>query len=94
MQGMEGRPEKKSGMHFEKTINLGHVFTIITLLGMGATAYTTYRVTVVEHDTRLSTLEKNFLLQMSRNNDITVTIYKMQSDIAVIRDRIERTPPK
>jgi len=74
---------------FDWTINLGHVATIVTLLLALATAYSTYQVTINDHDSRLRTLEKQGNHMDSRINEMYGLLYTIKQDMAIIKYRIE-----
>jgi hypothetical protein len=83
---------------FDSTINLGHVLTIVTLLGTLAIAYSTYKVTISSLDSRLAYLETYRVTNLEANDktrasqlvDMSNALYSIKSDVAIIRDRIER----
>lgn len=75
---------------FDWTVNLGHVLTIAALLGTLGTMYTTYQVTVSDHDSRLRTLEKQILFLDTRANDSTNVLYSIKQDLAIIKYRMEQ----
>lgn len=77
--GMGDGPTEKLGLQFDKTINLGHVLTIITLIAAFTGAYTAYQVTITNHEDRITRLENQ-----------TNNIWSIKQDVAVIKDRIER----
>ena len=87
---MEHETRQENFMRFDKTINLGHVMTIITLMAGMATAYTTYRVSMAEHETRIDRLEKISTSQISVGAEMTTNLFAMKQDLAIIKYRIER----
>lgn len=85
MQGVEGQ-----GLRFDNTINLGHILTIGAILMGMALAYTTYALTVSDHDSRLRYLETVMKTQQVYNVDTNSALWTIKQDVAVIRDRLER----
>jgi hypothetical protein len=85
---MEDKPSNsvKSNIRYDSTINLGHVLTMITIAGTVALAYATYRVEVSELATRVTILEGLAKTQEAT----TIAVHTIRSDIAIIRDRVER----
>jgi hypothetical protein len=90
VSGLEVEARKENGVHFDRTINLGHIMTILTLMVGMAGAYTTYKVSMTEHETRINRLEEITKSQISVGADITSNIYAMKQDLAIIKFRIER----
>lgn len=75
---------------FDWTVNLGHILTIGALLLAMGTAYTTYQVTMSDHDNRLRSLEKHGLSLDNRTNEIYNVLYSIRQDLAVVKYRIEQ----
>ena len=75
---------------FDWTINLGHVLTIAAVLAALGTAYTTYQVTINDHDGRLRALERQDSAQMGRANEVTSALYSIKQDLAIIKYRLDR----
>lgn len=85
---LEGRrmPEIK----FDGTVNLGHILTIGTLVSMMAVAYATYKVSMNDHDSRLTFLENQMKSQDAYNVSTSSTLYSIKQDVAIIKDRLEK----
>jgi Tfp pilus assembly protein PilN len=85
--------EKTDGhsISFDKRISLGNVLTLLSLLGILAGSYVTYRVTISEHETRIQALELSMQRQSSANSELSTMMYNIRQDVAVIRDRLERS---
>lgn len=79
---------------FDWSINLGHVLTIAAILGSLAAAYTTYQVTISDHDSRIRSLEKQGLLLDSRTNEIYNVLYSIKQDLAIVKYRMEQEERK
>lgn len=92
MHGME--EQGVSGFKFDKTISIGHVLMIVTMLAAIVTAYATYKVTVTEFDHRLTYLENHAKMQDVLNSSVSNNLYSISRDLAVIKDRIERSAVK
>ena len=80
----------KHPLRFDRTLNLGHVLTIFTLLGTMGIAYATYSVTVAGHDLRLRFLEAQVSTLTNLNVELKAALASIKQDVAVIRDRLER----
>ena len=93
MSAMEGQGVS-NGLRFDKTINLGHILMIGTMVGAIVTAYATYRVTVNEYNHRLNYLEAHTKSQEVINNNLSSSLYNITRDVAVIKDRLERSTNK
>lgn len=88
MSGLEERSPKEGSLRFDRTISLGHLLTIATMI-MGLTAaYSTYQVTVNDHESRIKFLER----QLTITSDQMAIVWSIQRDVAVIKDRLERLP--
>jgi hypothetical protein len=68
---------------------LGHVVTIGAILLTMATAYTTYQITVQDHDSRLRTLEKQAHGSSAQMSSVSDALYAIKQDLAVIKYRLE-----
>lgn len=86
MPEMEPGPEKAVGLRFDKTVSLGHVLTAASMLTGIAVAYTTYMVTITDHERRIELLEKQLSVTIQQMN----TMWSIKQDVAVIKDRLER----
>lgn len=78
--------ENQARFRFDSTINLGHVLTMVTISAAIALAYTAYRVEVTELGTRVTILESLAKTQEAT----TIAVHAIRSDIAIMRDRLER----
>lgn len=90
MPGMEERPSKEGSLHFDRTVSLGHVLTIVALMSSLVGAYVAYKVTISNHEDRISRLETLMLQQLNTNQDQVNSLWSIKQDVAVIKDRIER----
>ena len=88
MSGLEGQVLQH--FKFDKTISIGHVLMIATMLVAIGTAYATYRVTVTEFDHRIIYLENYAKSQTNINDSLTTNLNSISRDVAVIKDRVER----
>ena len=90
VHGLEDKSTGQGGLRFDKTISLGHVLSIMTMMaGIGA-AYAAYQVTIGNIEMRIQFLEAQSKSQMSTNIDLVSSMYNIQRDVAVIKDRLER----
>lgn len=83
-------PPMLHGVSFDRTISLGHVLTIMSIVGATIGGYVTYRLTIAEHDVRLRNLEQQMQHQMDVYGSLNTMMYNIRQDVAVIRDRLER----
>ena len=74
---------------FDWTINFGHLLVIGTVLTALATTYTTYQVTINDHDTRLRALEKQTVNLDGRTSEIYKLLYEMKQELAIINYKLE-----
>lgn len=79
---------------FDWTINLGHVLTIAALLLSLGSAYTAYKITISDHDSRIRALEKSNMVLDSRTNEIYNVLYGIKQDVAIVKYRLEREENK
>lgn len=79
------------GVSFDRTISLGHVLTIMSIVFATIGGYVTYRLTIAEHEARLQNLEQQMAHQVLSDSDLRVMMYNIRQDVAVIRDRVERS---
>src|SRR5262245_8130312 len=75
---------------FDWTVNLGHVLTIAAILITLGTAYTTYQVTISDHDNRIRSLEKQGLTLDARTGEVYSVMYTIKQDLAIIKYRLEQ----
>jgi hypothetical protein len=77
---------KKSSIHYDSTVNLGHILTMVTIAGAMTLAYSAYRVELSELSTRVTILEGLAKTQEAT----TIAVHSIRADIAIMRDRLER----
>lgn len=94
MQGLEGRPKEENGLRFDKSVSLGHVLTMAVMISGILTAYVTYKVTISDHASRIERLEKLMEMDVQSSNNQTRAIYDIQREVAIIKDRLERSSRK
>lgn len=70
-------------MKWDGTINLGHVLTIISILGTGAVAYTSVMSRIANHDIRIETLE-------TRDQQRTNTLIRFADRLDQIAEGVAR----
>lgn len=90
MPGMGERPSEKQSLHFDRTISVGHIITVLTLISAFVGAYAAYKVTITDHESRLIRLETMVLQQINSNEAQNNSLWSIKQDVAVIKDRIER----
>ena len=74
-------------MRFDPTINLGHIFTILALVGSVFVAYMNIVRTVDEHELRLSTVEKQVDTTEAFQRQLLTTLSQIREDIATLKER-------
>lgn len=84
-------PSQHHGISFEKSISVGHILTILSIVSAAVSLFVTYRVTITEHEGRLRTLEIQVQTQTATNSQLSTMMYNIRQDVAVIRDRLERS---
>lgn len=83
--------ERQQHVSFDKRISLGNVLTVGAFLLAIVGNYVTYRVTISEHENRIAALELQLARQSTTNNELSTMMYNIRQDVAVIRDRLERS---
>lgn len=83
-------PQERNVLKFDWTMNLGHLMMILTMVLAAVAAYATARVTLSEHEARISALEIGISSVRTTSSDLTATLYTIRQDVAVIRDRMDR----
>jgi hypothetical protein len=86
----EGNRINTHGISFDRTVSLGHVLTIMSILAATIGGYVTYRLTIAEHEARLVSLETQMRTQGAAYTELQVMMWNIRQDVAVIRDRLER----
>jgi hypothetical protein len=78
---------------FDGTINLGHVLTVITLLGGGAAIYTTINSAITQHEFRLDALERADAVRIETSRRIIDRLNDIATDLATIKGRLDPAKP-
>ena len=85
---------KTKKVHFDPTINLGHILTIITLilLGLGAWSMLDKRVVVLEESRRAQEMLDRFQDQTAGNNmqQIRESLGDIKRSVEKVSDRLEK----
>jgi hypothetical protein len=76
-----------SGPKFDPTINLGHVLTIVALLGSVTIGYFNIRNDVALADQRISSLEKGQTAADSFQSTVLSQLSDIKVDIGVLKAR-------
>ncbi len=74
-------------MRFDPSFNLGHVFTILALVGSVFVAYMNIVRTVDSHELRLEAIEKQVGSSASFQNQVLMTLTTIREDIATLKER-------
>ena len=78
---------------FDGTINLGHVLTVVTLLGGGFAVYSSMNAKLENHETRLNSLERLEIQRMETNRRIFDQLQSIAVDVATIKGRLGPDKP-
>ena len=81
-------------VNFDNTVNLGHLLIVGTVLASAISTYIALRITINEHDFRISRAENESKIQNTQLQNIQNSIWNIQSDVAVIKDRMNRADKK
>lgn len=88
-----GKPKK---VHFDSTINLGHILTIITLVlaGLGAWTVLDKRVVVLEESRRAQEMLDRFQDQNATQSmqQIREALGEIKRSVEKVSDRLEKKP--
>lgn len=76
-------------MQIDSTINIGHIFIVVSVLSSGVAGYYALRNTIDNHEWRLTNMEDVIKEQNRINRKTGETLSTISSDIAVIRHRTE-----
>jgi hypothetical protein len=77
-----------AGPHFDPTLNLGHLLTIIALLGSVAGAYYSLQGAVQLDEQRITTLEKQASSSISFQSAVLDKLTSIQVDIGVLKTKV------
>ncbi|PSJ55748.1 hypothetical protein [Pseudaminobacter soli (ex Li et al. 2025)] len=72
-------------MKFDPTINLGHVLTILALVGSVFVAYSRLVITIENHEMRISVVEKGADRDAQVQQQILNTLTTIREDIATLK---------
>jgi hypothetical protein len=83
--------------HFDFSLNLGHVLTIISIVGSVFVAYMTIVREVDNHELRIKTIEKQIDSTSTFQSQVLSTLGTIREDIATLKERSRddrsRLPP-
>lgn len=83
---------EESGMHIDKTINLGQIITLVTLLFGIAAAYfnVRYDIELVKrlHEDRITRLEASNKASQGQTERMVDALNSIRTDIAIMRIRL------
>ena len=72
---------------FDPTVNLGHILTAAAMILSVFIAYTQIQVTLRDHETRITAVERNVDRQITVNQSILATLGTIREDIATLKER-------
>jgi len=90
----EERRQAKTGITFDKTINLGHILTFVGFIGVGMVTWSTLdnRVVVLEESRKAQEMRDSG--QDQRNTDqmatIRETLTEIKQNVIALRDKQDR----
>jgi hypothetical protein len=76
-------------MKYDATINLGHVLTIVSILGGGLMAYSSVKETLATQDARISNIEVREAERVLSNRRISDRLDQMSEVLFQIKGRLE-----
>lgn len=76
-------------MQFDKTVNLGHLLIIVSLITGVITVYTTMQVQLAENSKRLEMVEKELDHRQRVSTDLLRWVHDIKTDVAVMKERME-----
>lgn len=91
---MDPQTNGSKGVRFDASVNLGHILIMVGIALSGAASYAAARVTINEHAMRIASTEAQQKAQWSQLESVRNSIWAIQADVAVIKDRISRTEKK
>lgn len=78
-------------MKFDWTVNLGHVLILVGLLVSGVGVYSSMMVRMSSYEYKMVNMERAQSQQEAQNVTILNSLFAVQRDVAVMKDRMERT---
>lgn len=79
-----------SGLRFDLSVNLGQVLTATAMILSVVAAYFAIRSDIRDHEGRIARVEQSVINQDVLNQKAGDSLGSIKTDIAVIRDRLER----
>lgn len=79
-----------AGLTFNRSVSLGNLLVILTMIGGAISLYIAHKEVIVSHELRIKYLELHTQNQLNTISTMTTTVFSIQRDIAVIKDRLER----
>jgi hypothetical protein len=73
--------------HFDFSLNLGHVLTILSNVGSVSVAYSTLVREVDNHELRIKTIEKQIDTTSTFQSQVLSTLGTIREDIATLKER-------
>lgn len=70
---------------FDMTINLGHVLIVVGMMSSVFLAYTSVQVRLQDHETRLTTVERDGARDAEFQRQILQTLTTIREDIATLK---------
>ncbi len=86
-------PVEEHHMRFDRTVNLGQILTLVAMIFAGIAAWFNMKADMRLQEERIERLEKGYANQWEQIRATTDALSSIRTDIAVIRDRMERSTP-
>lgn len=84
-------PVEQPHMRFDWTLNLGQILTLAAMIIAGLAAWFNMKTDLRLHEERIERLETQYKTQWEQVRTTSENLNKIATDIAVIRDRMERS---
>jgi hypothetical protein len=85
---------EEPNVKFDPTVNLGHIISAIVMIISMIATYFALKSDIRDHESRLTVVEEAYKSQHITNNSTRDALNKIETGVAVIRDRMERVPAK
>lgn len=77
-------------VHFDPTINLGHLLTLISMIGAGALAYSSLQSRLAVHDEQLRGIERAAVVDKAH---LTEALNGLREDVKEVKQEVRRGKP-
>lgn len=77
-------------VHFDPTINLGHMLTLVSMLGAGAVAFSNLQSRLAVHDEQLRGIERAAVVDKAH---LTEVLNGLRDDVKEVKQEVRRGKP-